>query len=47
MWMFKGAHDVFVMVVNFFSTNWESKHVMIGLFEASVMRSATLVVKLK
>jgi hypothetical protein len=33
--MKKGTYDVFDMVVNFILENWESKHVIIGLFEPS------------
>jgi hypothetical protein len=45
--MSKGAHNVFVVVVTFLSTSWESKYVMIGLFEAKVTSGVTLVVKFK
>jgi hypothetical protein len=47
LWMSKGAHDVFAMVVNFLSTSLELKHVMIGLFEANDMNSVAMVVKIK
>jgi hypothetical protein len=33
LWMSKGAHDVFVIVVNFLSNKWEAKHIIIELFE--------------
>jgi hypothetical protein len=33
LWMSKGAHDVFVVVVNFLSSKWEAKHITIRLFE--------------
>jgi hypothetical protein len=36
-----------VEVVNFLSTNWEFKHITIGLFEAHDTSEATMVVKLK
>ncbi len=47
--MSKGAHDVFVMVVNFLSTMWEAKHMItIGLmFEVSDINGATMVPKLQ
>jgi hypothetical protein len=35
LWMSKGVHDVFVIVVNFLSNKWEAKHVIIELFEVS------------
>jgi len=33
LWMFKGAHDIFVVIVNLISSDWEAKRVTIGLFE--------------
>jgi hypothetical protein len=45
--MSKGAHDVFVIIVDFMSTAWEPKHITIGLFEAIVTNGATIVVKFK
>jgi len=33
LWMSKSVHDVFIVVVNFFSSKWEAKHVTIELFE--------------
>jgi len=33
LWMFKGVHDVFVLVINFLGSNWKPKHVILGLFE--------------
>jgi hypothetical protein len=38
---------VFTMVVKFFSTNWEPKHVIIRLFEPHDMSGATMAMKLK
>ncbi len=35
LWMSKGVHDVFVVVVNFLSSKWEAKHITITLFEMS------------
>jgi hypothetical protein len=40
-------HNVFVIVVNFLSTDWEPNHLIVGLFEAHDMSGATMVVKLK
>jgi hypothetical protein len=34
LWMSQGAHDTFVLVINFLILNEELKHVIIGLFEA-------------
>jgi hypothetical protein len=33
LWMSKGAYDVFALVINFLSNDWQPKHVTIGLFE--------------
>ncbi len=35
LWMSKGAHDVFTLVINFLNEKWQPKHVTIGLFEAN------------
>jgi hypothetical protein len=35
LWMSKGAHDVFVLVIIFLGSNWKPKHVTFGLFEAT------------
>ncbi len=32
-WMSKGAYDVFALIINFLSNDWQAKHVTIGLFE--------------
>jgi hypothetical protein len=47
LWMSKRAHDVFVVIVNFLSTNWEPKHIIIGLFEANDTNGATMAMKFK
>jgi hypothetical protein len=47
LWMSKGARNIFVMIVNFLSTNWEPKHITIGLFDANDTNGATMAVKLK
>jgi len=33
LWMSKGAHDVFVLVIIFLGSAWKPKHVTFGLFE--------------
>ncbi len=33
LWMSKGTYDVFALVINFVSNDWQPKHVTIGLFE--------------
>ncbi len=32
--MSKGAYNLFVLVINFLGSDWQPKHVTIGLFEA-------------
>jgi hypothetical protein len=44
--MSKGAHDVFAIVFNFISSDWEAKDVTIGLFKVIDTIGATLVPKL-
>ncbi len=45
--LWKGAHDIFVVVTNFLSSKWEAKCVTIGLFEVSDINGATMVPKLE
>jgi hypothetical protein len=35
LWMSKGVHDVFALIVNFLEKNWMLKHITISLFETS------------
>jgi len=35
LWMFKGAHDVFILVIIFFESNWKPKHLILGLFKVT------------
>jgi hypothetical protein len=42
LWMSKGVHDVFVVVVNFLSNKWEAKHITIRLFDVSNTSGATM-----
>jgi hypothetical protein len=44
--MFARTHDIFIVVVNFLSSNWEHKHLTIGLFEAIATSGVTMVPKL-
>jgi hypothetical protein len=34
LWMSKGAHDVFMLIIIFLGSDWKPKHVVLGLFEA-------------
>jgi hypothetical protein len=43
--MLKGVHDIFV-VVNFISNNWETKHIIIGLFKIIHTNVTTMALKL-
>ncbi len=47
LWMLKGAHDIFVVVVNFISSNQEAKLVTIGLFKVSGIGGITMAPKLQ
>ncbi len=42
LWMSKGTNDVFALVINFLSSDWQPKHVTIGLFEAIETRRQAL-----
>jgi hypothetical protein len=42
--MSKGACDMFVVVVNFFSSDWEPKHITIKLFKDSNTFGATMAI---
>jgi len=41
--MSKGAYDVFALVINFLGSDWQPKHLAIGLFEATKTTSQALV----
>ncbi len=45
--MFVGVHDMFDVVINFLSNNWEPKHVTINLFKAIETNGATMAIKLR
>jgi hypothetical protein len=47
LWMLKGLHDIFVVVVNFISNDWEAKHVTIGLYKISDIGGITMAPKLQ
>jgi hypothetical protein len=42
LWMFKGAYDVFALVINFLNSDWQLKHVIVDLFEATKNNKASL-----
>ncbi len=35
LWMSKGAHDVFALVISFLNEEWQPQHITIGLFQAN------------
>jgi hypothetical protein len=35
LWMSKGAHDVFALVISFLNEKWQPQHITIGLFEVN------------
>jgi hypothetical protein len=45
--MSKGAHDIFVIVVNFILNDLEAKHVTIGLFEVTNTIDIAMILKLQ
>ncbi len=45
--MFARVRDMFDVVVNFLSSNWEPKHVTIGLFKAIKTNGAATAIKLR
>jgi hypothetical protein len=45
LWMNKGPHNVFGVIVNFMLKNWEPKHVIISLFEPFDTIIATMVLQ--
>jgi len=40
LWILKGVHNVFALVIIFLGFNWKPKHVTIGLFEAFTTKQA-------
>jgi hypothetical protein len=40
--MFKRAYEVFALVINFLGSDWQPKHVIIGLFEVTETNGQTL-----
>ncbi len=47
LWMSKGMHDIFVVVVSFVSNNWEAKHATIGFFEMTDTCGITMIPKVQ
>jgi hypothetical protein len=45
--MLKGAHNIFVVVVNFISNNSKAKHAIIGLFKVTNMSNIAMAPKLQ
>jgi len=35
LWICKGTHDLFPLVINFWKVDYQPKHIVIGLFEAT------------
>jgi hypothetical protein len=46
LWMFNWTRDVFAIVVNFISSDWEAKHVTSRLFEVTNISGVAMVFKL-
>ena len=47
LWMSKGAQDTFCLVINFLTTDWEPKHIIVGFFEAHDTTGAGLAIQLR
>jgi hypothetical protein len=47
LWMSKGVHDIFPIVINFLLNDWEAKHVTIDLFELTYTSGPTMALKLQ
>jgi hypothetical protein len=47
LWMSKGAHDVFAIVVNFLSNNFLAKHIITELFEVFDTSDVAMVPRLQ
>jgi len=43
LWMSKGVHDIFALVINFLGSNWQPKQITIGLFETTKITRQTLI----
>jgi hypothetical protein len=42
LWVSKVKHDIFALVTNFLIVDWQSKHITLGLFEATNINGQTL-----
>jgi hypothetical protein len=42
LWMSKGAHYIFTLLINFLRFDWQPKQIIIGLFEATKTIGQTL-----
>lgn len=47
LWISKGAYDVFALVVNVLTTDWQPKHITIGLCKAADASGAAMAVQLQ
>jgi hypothetical protein len=46
LWMSKGTHDLFALVINFLGFDWQPKQVIIALFETIETTMQALVINL-
>jgi hypothetical protein len=46
LWMFKRTYDVFALVIYFLGSDWQPKHVTIGLFKGIETTSQALAINL-
>jgi hypothetical protein len=47
LWISKGAHDIFALLINFLGSYWQPKQVTIGLFETIGSSGQNLTTNLK
>ncbi len=42
LWMSRGCIDTFILVINYFSKNWQHVHVIVDLFEVNETTSSCM-----
>ncbi len=42
IWMSEVTYDVFALVINFWGSDWQPKHITIGLFKVTNINGQTL-----
>jgi len=44
LWMSQGCFDMFMFIINYTNKQWETCHIIVGIFEMHETSSATMVV---